>query len=461
MKVKYTATIIVILALSAGGLFLSGLPRLFERPADKPNILLITVCSLRQDHLGCYGYRRDTSPNIDALADVSVVFSNCHTNIPWTKPSLIALMTGRYPRPGISTDNRPTLARSLHSAGYLNFAVVGTEVAREAANAEAGFDVFMDNTSLKTGKDARSVQADTLVNAAEKLLENSQKAKQPVFLWLFFKDPHWPYLPPSGYRGIFLNDTLYKQEKQDISINGHFHSSTGGIGEARLSREEGGFFTDKAHYISQYDAEIRYLDAEIGRFISYLRGKGNYEDWLIVLLADHGESLGEDDYFFDHGYTLSEAALRIPLIIKLPRQRKKRVVDCNVSIDDLYPTLMELAGLDGVGGNTDGKNILGKGIFCPKRRVILLENAPGFEDAGEKLEGCIWGPYKLIRNVVTGEKRLYNISARGERPVDNARGGRIMRRMDVFISEFFKEDGENKAASSGRLNELQSLGYMQ
>ncbi|MHB8157517.1 MAG: sulfatase [Desulfocucumaceae bacterium] len=461
MKVRYTAAIIVILALASGGIFFSGLPRLFERPADKPNILLITVCSLRQDHLGCYGYRRDTSPNIDALADISNVFNNCHTNIPWTKPSVIALMTGRYPHPDISTDNRPTLAGSLHSAGYLNLAVVGTEVAREGAKAGAGFDVFMDNTSLKTGKDAMSVQADTLVNAAEKLLENSQKEKQPVFLWLFFKDPHWPYLPPSGYRGIFLNDTLYKQEKQDLPINGHFYNSTGGIGEARLSREGGGFFTDKAYYISQYDAEIRYLDAEIGRFISYLRGKGNYEDWLIVLISDHGESLGEDNYFFDHGYTLSEAAIRIPLIIKLPRQRKKRVVDCNVSIEDLYPTLMGLVGLDGFGEDADGKNILGKVIFCPKNRVILSENVPEFEGAGEKLEGCIRGPYKLIRNVGTGGERLYNISSRRETRVDNARGGRITGRMGVIISGFFKEGGENKAASSGRLNELRSLGYMQ
>jgi len=463
MKKRHIPAVIAVLAVAAVMLcFASMWQAWFKHLANKPNILLITICSLRQDHLGCYGYRRNTSPNIDALANTSNIFKNCHTPIPWTKPSVIALLTGKYPLPGVLVENQPALSKRLHSAGYLNLAIVGTEVVREVAKADVGFDIFLDNSSLKTSKDKHTVQADTIVNEAQALLDKHQNSNQPVFLWLFFKDPHWPYMPPPGYGDKFINDDLYASQRQELFVNEHFHNSIGGIGEARLSKSKARFFTDKAYYISQYDAEIRYLDSEIGRIITYLKENRHYDDWVIVLLSDHGESLGEDNYFFDHGYKLSEATTKIPLIIKLPRQTKKRVVNYSVSICDLYPTLMKLAGLDRnlSKDNPGGENILSKNTYR-KDRAILLENAPEFEDTKEKLEGCIWKPYKLIHNIATEEKTLYNISKGEERLADkDGLNLRVTETMNGFITSFFKSNKTHKIDSSGNLEALKSLGYL-
>lgn len=290
-----------------------------KQPVKKPNILLVTVCSLRQDHLGCYGYQRSTSPNIDNLARTATIFKRSYTHIPWTKPATIALITGKYPSPDVGVDESVALPSLLHSIGYFTCGIIGTNIVRDGANADIGFDIFLDHRNLTTSKDCNTVQADTIVDRALETLGNIEPGKQPVFLWLFFKDPHWPYLPPFNYREKFMNDSLYGRQSQELTINTDRNNSIGGIGKARLSKKNGSFFTDKAYYIAQYDSEILYMDSQFGRVVEYLKQKSNYEDWVVIVLSDHGESITEDNYFFDHGYKLTEGLVRIPLIVKLPR----------------------------------------------------------------------------------------------------------------------------------------------
>jgi len=441
------------------------------RFSSKPNILLITVCSLRQDHLSCYGYQRNTSPNIDNLAKEAILYKNCHTPIPWTKPATIALMTGKYPSLVVTTKKELSLAGLLHSTGYLTCGVVGTNVARESAEADVDFDIFWDNRNLRWSKDQHTVQADTIVNQAIKILDKFQVEKQPVFLWLFFKDPHWPYIPPPAYKEKFLHDFRYKQDSQELVINKDYNNSIGGIGEARLLGFNGEFVTDKAYYVSRYDSEIFFMDEQIGRIIEYLKQKEDYENWIILLLSDHGENLGEDNYFFDHGYSISEGSARIPLIIKLPGQTKGVTVNDPVSICDIYPTIAGLLKLhiskqkNGLYG-TDivNRNYLTR-YLNNKFRIIMLENAPLHQAERNKIIGCIWKSYKLIFNLTTNKKILYDIS-KGEIRLKNdiGQGKRILKKLSGILTRLFVKKNALSLVNIEKLKaieELKSLGYLQ
>ncbi len=377
----------------------------------KPNILLVTVCSLRQDHLGCYGYKRNTSPNIDKLAKTSILFQNCYTHIPATPDSIKALITGKYPSTSLDTDKEVKLMELLHSVGYKVFGVMGHYEPRRA-NLNVGFDQFYGpGDNLETGQDAYTVRANIVVKKALEILKSEKTNNNPIFLWIFFKDPHWKYLPPSPYKEKFFHDALYKQQMQQLNINNNinkdYQNSLRGIGKARLRDSDGKFITNKAYYISQYDAEIAFMDDEFGKIIHYLKQTRRFGDWMIIFVADHGENLGEDEYFFAHGYKLSQSSVKIPLIIKLPEQLVAKVRSEYVSIYDIYPTIADFLGMDTepYNGNNCGRSILSKkdwlSIIKKEQRKIMLENCPRLESENMKFLGCIWNPYKLIFNITT------------------------------------------------------------
>lgn len=428
----------------------------------KPNILLITVCSLRQDHLGYYGYSRLTTPNIDKLAQISTLFTNCYTHIPWTIPAIKALMTGNYPLPSLNAGKETTLAEILRSIGYVSFGVVGTFV--DVSDFNTGFNGFWGPRNLETSKDMNTVRADVIANKAIEILASKEIKDIPIFLWVFFKDPHWPYLPPEPYRELFLNDSLYYNQFQQLKINDNFHDSLGGIGEARLKDADNRFITNRAYYISQYDAEIFYLDINIGKILKYIKTTGHFNDWLIILVSDHGESLGEDEYFFDHGYEISEGSVKVPLIIKFPEQNKGVLRDEFVSICDIYHTIVDLSGFKKfvIPSNSYGKSLLSKNnwvkIFKKRNRVIMLNNSPDLEKEKEKLFGCIWNRYKLIWNMMNNGKKLYSLNGR-EILIEryNRSQKQLIGKMSRFIMNFFSRKDEVQSS----IEELRSLGYVQ
>ncbi|MBU3912394.1 MAG: sulfatase [Candidatus Omnitrophica bacterium] len=470
---KNTISVVLVLLLSIVILFILitfdvfDVKRKEKYIVKKPNILLITVCSLRQDHLSIYGYPRLTSPNIDKLAETSTLFKNSYTHIPWTKPSTIALMTGKHP--SLFTNNGETLSELLQTAGYFTSGIIGTNMVHKAAKMDVGFDVFLDNRDLKTGQDHATVQADIIAERAKEFLSQEQIKRSPVFLWLFFKDPHWKYLPPLPYKHKFLNDLLYSQQFQQLVINKDLNDSIKGIGRARLKDPNGEFITNKAYYISQYDAEIFFMDTQLGKIINYLKETGRFDDWMIILVADHGESLGGDDYFFNHGYKLSQGLIKIPLIVKFPGQKRAKVRDDLVSIRDIYPTVVEVLGMtrdakEGVGADIYGQSLLLKKgdwlkIFKRNPRKIALENSWGHENEHTRSLGCIWDSYKLIWNQTTNEKKLYSLLGQ-ETLVEryNSSQQKLINDMSEFILNFFSN---RDVAQSNNIDELRSLGYLQ
>jgi arylsulfatase len=308
---------------------------------DRPDIVLITIDTLRADHLGSYGYPRDTSPNIDRFAQDSLVFENCLSHASETCASLASLFTGFLPHetkalldcylpPAVDT-----LAEILRSQGYKTAAVVSNFALRKKQGFEQGFLIYDDTMDERerVRRFPERTAAKTTARAIELLKQFHQDR---LFLWIHYQDPHGPYTPPAAFRRF--HDRA--QTPHYLRVN-PVPSGRGGIPfYQRLGENQ-----DFHYYVSQYDGEIRYLDAHFHFLIEALREYGLYDDALIVFSADHGESLGEYNYFFSHGENLYNSETRVPLMVKFGGRLSGRRTEY-VQHLDIVPTILRLLGIE-------------------------------------------------------------------------------------------------------------------
>ena len=320
-----------------------------------PSIILITVDTLRADRLGCYGYDRDTSPNIDRFAKDGMMFEHCFSHAPETRMSVASLITGFYPHETKITkvDYIPrsitTLAEILEDDGYQTAAVVSNYMLRSKQGVEKGecfeqgFAIYDDTMEQKeTGRDFPERIAVHTTDAAIKLLE--RYAGERLFLWVHYQDPHGPYVPPEPFTSQFVNSDrpvqeLKLQEPSPENPNLVF-SGRGGLPHYQVLGSERDFH----YYVSQYEGEIRYTDEHFGRLVDSLKQLGLYDNALIVFSADHGEGMGEHDYFFAHGEYVYAHQIHVPLIIKHGNQLTGRRQDF-VQHVDLLPTILNICGI--------------------------------------------------------------------------------------------------------------------
>jgi arylsulfatase A-like enzyme/Flp pilus assembly protein TadD len=316
MRYPWRLFFLVLTALST----LSAAAQAPEKPL--PNIILVTIDTLRADHVGCYGYKQIKTPNLDALAADGVRFERAFTAVPVTLPSHTAMMTGTYPMLSGMHDfsgnklspQQPTLATVLKQAGYSTGAVIGAAVLDSRFGLNQGFDFYYDNfefsrldeKNLDEMKRPGNVVAES---ALEWLSKNWQKN---FFLWMHLYDPHAPYSPPEPYNHEYADRT--------------------------------------------YDGEIAFADEQLGRLISFLKEKKLYENSIIVVAGDHGESLGEHGEK-THGFFIYNATMRVPLIMHLPGKFAGRTVSDPVSLIDLMPTIVSSVGLD-IPQQAQGTNLL-------------------------------------------------------------------------------------------------------
>jgi len=313
----------LILILTA----LTALHAAAQTPA-KPalNVVLITIDTLRADHVGCYGYKQIKTPNIDGLAADGVRFESAFAVVPVTLPSHSSMLTGTYPMLSGMHDFsgnklsplQPTLASVLKQAGYQTGAVIGAAVLDSRFGLNQGFDFYYDHFDFSRLDEANLDEMERPGNvvadvALDWLAKNSQKK---FFLWMHLYDPHFPYHPPEPY-----------------------------------SRE----------YAAQpYDGEIAFADEQVGRLLRFLKEKGIYKNTVIVLCGDHGESLGEHGEK-THGFFIYNATMHVPLIIRLPESRlpekAARTVGDPVSLVDLMPTVLSAVGLE-IPSQVQGRSLL-------------------------------------------------------------------------------------------------------
>ncbi len=291
------------------------------------NVVLVVIDTLRADHLSSYGYERETSPILDAFAAENLRFEYAMATAPWTPPSVASIFTGLYPtahgvirhakkdrvaearkRAAVLDDRFVTLAEALRNRGYRTVGITGNAWVADYLGFAQGFDDFS----------TLDYEPANVVNRyAFAALEPLAAADQPFFLYVHYMDPHTPYKPPAGHRGLFREPL--RQAAHD---------------EQQRNR------------IDLYDGEIHYLDSEIGRLFERLRELRLYDEAVIVVVSDHGEQFKEHGKT-GHGHNVFNYQIHVPLLLKAPR-RSARVADV-VSTCDIYPTLLELTATKGGG----------------------------------------------------------------------------------------------------------------
>ena len=376
-----------------------------ERP---PDILLLTVDTLRADHLSAWGYARPTSPVLDRMASEGVRFAAAQTQRPKTGPSFTSLFTATYcsdhevRRIGTPAScGMRFLAEELRELGYRTHAVVANAALAREFYFDQGFDTYIETWKV-TPKDptldptGATAVTDLAVGVVESLDDD-----RPVFLWVHYVDPHEPYLPAPPYRDLFQGDA-HAGEPAEVPVRtGGHRQSYGAIGRRQVLEGR----TDLPFYVARYDAEIRYVDQEIDRLLGALRRDGRYDRMLTVMTSDHGESLGEHRYFFDHGMFGFQTCLHVPLIVRYPGVVSPRVVEQPVELIQLAPTMLELAGRR----LRDGRWMRGRSLVPLLRGEAATGDAIAFAEAGYSRGG------EWIRVAVDGRFSLHRLVDRSDR----------------------------------------------
>ena len=391
------------------------------------NILLITLDTTRADRLGCYGYAKGKTPNLDSLAAKGVRFENAYCQVPLTLPSHCSIMTGTYPvyhnvhNNGTYTlaPQQVTLAEVLKDSGFKTAAFVASFSVDSRFGLNQGFDVYDDDFQpglpFKTPNSER--RAEQVISVFTSWLEKN--SGEHFFVWVHLFDPHLPYQPPPPYREQFAD--------------------------------------------SPYDGEIAYMDSQIGALVEKLKEKKILDRTLIVLAGDHGEAFGEK-VETGHGVFLYDGTMKVPLIFygenHLPAAR---VVRGRVRLIDIMPSILDLLGLPKM-GQTQGKSLIP--CFTGKENKDLESYIETFyprENYGwSQLTGLIRGDWKYIR---APRPELYNLKS-DPKENGNVFGStpKIASEMASGLETVIKECAGIRGASNRNLTaaeeeRLRALGY--
>jgi arylsulfatase len=310
------------------------------------SLVLITIDTLRADRLGAYGWPRGTSPAIDALARDATLFETAVPTCSATAPSLASLLTGTHRATHRVFGNGwvlpaevVTLAELLKARGYRTIARMANPGIDASTGFAQGFDDFVIPPGLESSGPGM-LEGGPLVADVEHVVQGL--GREPFFLWVHFMDTHGPYFPPQALRDRFAPADYRWPGDPDALPLGASNFGLGIIPRYQVVNDE----TSPASYRARYDAEVRYADDHVGAIVRALEARGLWDSTLFVLTADHGESLGEHDYYFAHGWYVSDDQLRVPLLVHGPGIPRGRRVRGSVSLVDVAPTVLDLFGLE-------------------------------------------------------------------------------------------------------------------
>ncbi|MFQ5903267.1 MAG: sulfatase-like hydrolase/transferase [Candidatus Binatia bacterium] len=473
---------------------------------ERPNVLLVTVDTLRADHLSSYGYKKIRTRNIDRLANEGVLFEQMIAQSSWTRPSFGSIWSSLYgsqhranleAQDGVNVFDRglgknvPTIGELFSDAGYVTAGLNTNIHTTSSYSFDRGFQLFLDFLPLnplrystlynalinvapasnaKLGLGFRYIPAEKVYRVFTKVVEKLQDEKKPFFLWVHFMDPHLPYYSHGETPVIGRSHYTVKQLFEDFV-------------EFSVVREK---------LVELYDGEIRYVDNYIGEILDDLRSRKLFNNTIIVLTSDHGEELFDHggknvssrshlklyNRGYDHGHTMYDELIRIPLIMKLPHSRYANVkVESVVQHIDLLPTLLAAAGVavDRDRSGFEGINVL-----------TYLDGKGPFPDRYVKSEYLLYGPevkqirtenYKLIYHTYDGTVEFYNIAqdpheqrnlgandGGSYRAMFSALQGWMARMEDAARMAGLSEPIRKKADRNRRealMKKLKALGYVQ
>jgi arylsulfatase A-like enzyme/tetratricopeptide (TPR) repeat protein len=382
-RILIAAVLAVILAATAMILLRRG----GGAPSRTTPVILISIDTLRSDHLPAYGYDKVATPNLDAFRADAILYERAYSHCPLTLPSHTSMLTGLLPADhgirdniGFTLDEKvPSLPALLKANGYATGAAVSAFVLRKGTGIARGFDTYDDEVEpIGTWQVIARVQRSggETVAAARKWLD--RHADKPFFYFLHLYDPHTPYEPPEPFRSQYRNNP--------------------------------------------YDGEIAYTDHVIGEFLGHLKEKGVYDKALIVILADHGEGLN-DHREEEHGIFLYREAIQVPLFVKLPRGERAGTSVANpAGLVDVFTTILEQTATPRPAGHKDSLSLLS--LTDPKRNIYSETYYPRMHFGWSDLHSLTNGVHHLIRapipelydlrsdpretkNVLNDERRTY------------------------------------------------------
>ncbi|REK18630.1 MAG: DUF229 domain-containing protein [Planctomycetota bacterium] len=421
-----------------------------------PNLLIVSIDTLRADHLGCYGYDRPTSPTLDALAERGVVFEAASTPSPWTKPAHASLFTGKYPsRHGAIDSFRPLSDDTVHLASLLT---------------EQGFDTaavvnvaWLTIHGLSRGFQhvdfVPSFESPEPSEVTEKSIAwfDQRDREKPFFALVHYFDVHSSYQSLPQYEQMFVDEYVgpangTTAQLLDFTIHG-----------ARLIDR------DIAHISNLYDAGIRQLDDQLAKLFAYLEENGELENTVVVITSDHGEELFDHGSFM-HGFTQYEEVARVPLVFFGPGVAVKQRIGAPVSLVDVMPTCLKLMGIAGPedmdGVPLDdlwrGAEPAERALFYEADNKIPREKSDTTYSLGSR-RAIRRGDLKLHYDIETGEKRLFDLAADPlERTIVNGKHAAVA---DAMLEELLAHlanptETEPGNWSDDRLRALRQLGYV-
>lgn len=311
-----------------------------QSPPESTNLVILSIDTLRPDHLGFHGYHRRTSPNLDRLAQRSVVFDQAVTTHVSTAPAHATILSGRYPGShGLYRNGMrlaaivPTMAEWLTAEGFATGAFVSGWTLQRHTGLDRGFTRYDDDLGPPRAGARREGRATT--DAALKWLEERVSNQESFFLFLHLFEPHWPYDPPPEEALKFLSDrdvlmTMRRPVHLDrlLSVN-------------RLTPAE------KDEYVARYDGEIVVADRLAARVFDALENLGVAHNTVLIFLSDHGETLFEREWSMDHGTRPYDEQALVPLVLHIPGNGSagRRVPD-QVSLLDVFPTIAEVFAIE-------------------------------------------------------------------------------------------------------------------
>ena len=341
-----------------------------ERP---PNVVFLTVDSLRADHTSLLGYHRPTTPQLERLARDAVVYTKAQAQASWTLPSYTSIFTGRwssdlarlhhlegrmlpgseaenYDNPFGIPENAPTIASLLKESGY-GFATVG-HAANPNLSLDFNFGLGFDEFDPKSG-----AMVSQIVDRALAALDELADGDEPFYLFVHFEQAHYPFPSTPPFAELWKEDDEVEPKKAFINVlMSRNRMVRERQGQPALITSEEERLTLRRQVTTMYDRAIAEVDAGIGEILDALRSRGLYDDALIVVNADHGEEFG-DHGAWGHGHTLLQELLHVPLVVKYPAVVAPGRVDRPVSNIDVLPTILGVVGLDAEASWIHGRDL--------------------------------------------------------------------------------------------------------
>ncbi len=379
-----------------------------DEAADHSAIIYL-IDTLRSDHLGCYGYEKPTSPHIDTFAEGAFLFSQARATSTWTKPSTATVLTGLPPDYHGANHSWSslrsecvTLAEMFKAAGYTTVAFVTNGwVGGSYYNFWQGFDEF-DSVEPREGIDyARNkIRAEAVQASIEKWLE--KHSDERFFMYVHTIDPHAPYVPPE-------EDLRPFEQSYDGKVSGKIYDDEGNPAPDSFSVI--GTPADVAHVVALYDGEVHYSDRWFGELVRELKDRKMYDKTMVLLVADHGEKFweeGHDPPRWDHGHTLYDVEMRVPLVVRAAWMASRAGrSDAVVTTADITPTVAEMFGLE-CPPCVVGKSLLPlikgeAGSNIHGRQVFACETRYG-GGRFDMLYGVLAGGFKYVRRLMPEPK---------------------------------------------------------